>query len=95
MTDGNTYVGENEDDVRKHYKLNDIKLTQDEDVVDTWFSSSLWPFGSLGWPEETEDFKKFSNIITATGFDIIFFWVARMMMMSLNLLEKFHLKMCM
>ncbi|RZO27485.1 MAG: valine--tRNA ligase, partial [SAR86 cluster bacterium] len=57
--DKNVYVGENENDVKNHYKLKDIKLTQDEDVLDTWFSSSLWPFGSLGWPEETDDFKDF------------------------------------
>ena len=90
---GNTYVGENEDDVRKHYKLNDIELTQDEDVLDTWFSSSLWPFGSLGWPEETEDFKDFfPTSLLVTGFDIIFFWVARMMMMSLEFTGKIPFK---
>ena len=60
MKKENIYVGKSEDDVRNHYKLNDIELTQDEDVLDTWFSSSLWPFGSLGnWPENTEDLKDF------------------------------------
>ena len=60
-----------------------VRLTQDEDVLDTWFSSALWPFSTMGWPEETEDFKRFypTNDLV-TGFDIIFFWVARMMMMG-------------
>tara|TARA_Y100000748_G_scaffold300975_1_gene300380 strand:+ start:605 stop:2821 length:2217 start_codon:yes stop_codon:yes gene_type:complete len=83
--ENNVYVGYDEDEVRNYYGLDDVKLTQDEDVLDTWFSSSLWPFSSLGWPEETEDFKKhFPTSLLVTGFDIIFFWVARMMMMSLE-----------
>ena len=91
--DKNVYVGENENDVKNHYKLKDIKLTQDEDVLDTWFSSSLWPFGSLGWPEETDDFKDFfPTSLLVTGFDIIFFWVARMMMMSLEFTGKIPFK---
>ena len=91
--EGNIYVGESEDDVRNHYKLNNIELTQDEDVLDTWFSSSLWPFGSLGWPEKTEDFKEFfPTSLLVTGFDIIFFWVARMMMMSLEFTGKIPFK---
>ena len=91
--EGNIYVGESEDDVRNHYKLNDIELTQDEDVLDTWFSSSLWPFGSLGWPENTEDLKDFfPTSLLVTGFDIIFFWVARMMMMSIEFTGKIPFK---
>ena len=91
--DKNVYVGENENDVKNHYKLKDIKLTQDEDVLDTWFSSSLWPFGSLGWPEETDDLKDFfPTSLLVTGFDIIFFWVARMMMMSLEFTGKIPFK---
>ena len=87
--DKNVYVGENENDVKNHYKLKGIKLIQDEDVLDTWFSSSLWPFGSLGWPEETDDLKDFfPTSLLVTGFDIIFFWVARMMMMSLEFTGK-------
>ena len=91
--EGNIYVGESEDDVRNHYKLNGIELTQDEDVLDTWFSSSLWPFGSLGWPENTEDLKDFfPTSLLVTGFDIIFFWVARMMMMSIEFTGKIPFK---
>ncbi len=91
--EGNIYVGESEDDIRNHYKLNDIELTQDEDVLDTWFSSSLWPFGSLGWPENTEDLKDFfPTSLLVTGFDIIFFWVARMMMMSIEFTGKIPFK---
>ena len=83
--DSNVYVGYSDEEVRQHYKLSDEVLTQDEDVLDTWFSSSLWPFASLGWPNETEDYKKhFPTSLLVTGFDIIFFWVARMMMMSLE-----------
>ncbi len=61
----------------------DVKLERDEDVLDTWFSSGLWPFSTLGWPDQTEDFKAFyPNSLMSTGFDIIFFWVARMTMLS-------------
>ena len=81
----NVYVGLSEDDVRNKYKLsNDIQLIQDEDVLDTWFSSALWPFSTLGWPEETEDLSTYyPTTLLVTGFDIIFFWVARMIMMGL------------
>ena len=90
---GNIYVGENEKDVRNYYKLGKIKLQQDEDVLDTWFSSSLWPFGSLGWPEKTEDFNDhFPTSLLVTGFDIIFFWVARMIMMSIEFTGKIPFK---
>lgn len=82
----NHYVGYNEADVRKRNKLSDeIKLRQDEDVLDTWFSSALWPFSTLGWPQQTADLKTFfPTDVLVTGFDIIFFWVARMIMMSLK-----------
>ncbi len=89
----NVYVGKDESEVREYYKLDDRELTQDEDVLDTWFSSSLWPFSSLGWPEETIDFKKhFPTSLLVTGFDIIFFWVARMMMMSLEFTNQIPFK---
>ena len=83
---GQVYVGKNEDDVRKHYHLNDsISLVQDQDVLDTWFSSALWPFSTLGWPEKTNEFNQFyPTQVLVTGFDIIFFWVARMIMMGLK-----------
>ncbi len=91
--DSNVYVGYSEEEVRQHYKLDDKTLTQDEDVLDTWFSSSLWPFASLGWPNKTEDYKKhFPTSLLVTGFDIIFFWVARMMMMSLEFTDQIPFK---
>lgn len=82
--DGNAYVGTDEADVRKQYNLGDaIKLRQDEDVLDTWFSSALWPFATLGWPEQSERLDTFYPTSTlVTGFDILFFWVARMIMMG-------------
>ena len=90
---GNIYVGENEQDIKNYYKLDAIDLKQDEDVLDTWFSSSLWPFGSLGWPEKTDDFKSFfPTSLLVTGFDIIFFWVARMIMMSIEFTGKIPFK---
>ncbi len=86
---GQVYVGYSEDDVRQKYALNKgIELKQDEDVLDTWFSSALWPFSTLGWPRNTEDLKNFfPTSVLITGFDIIFFWVARMVMMSLKFLN--------
>ena len=64
-------------------------FTRDEDVLDTWFSSALWPFSTLGWPEETPELKRFyPTDALVTGFDIIFFWVARMMMMGLHFMEE-------
>ncbi len=85
--DGNIYVGMSEGDVRKQYQLDKtIQLTQDEDVLDTWFSSSLYPFATLGWPDDTKRLEKhFPNDLLITGYDILFFWVARMIMMSLKL----------
>jgi len=84
--DGNVYVGYSEKDVRKKDELgDDIVLRQDEDVLDTWFSSALWPFSTLGWPEKTDRLDDFypGNVLV-TGFDIIFFWVARMIMMGIK-----------
>ena len=84
--DGNLYVATTESEVREKYKLSDdLKLSQDKDVLDTWFSSALWPFSTLGWPEESTDLEKYyPTSLLVTGFDIIFFWVARMIMMGLN-----------
>ena len=88
-SENNVYVGHSEEEVRQFYQLDDRKLSQDEDVLDTWFSSSLWPFASLGWPKKTEDFEKhFPTSLLVTGFDIIFFWVARMMMMSIEFTDQ-------
>jgi valyl-tRNA synthetase len=84
--DGNVYVGRNEEEVRAENHLGaDVELRQDEDVLDTWFSSALWTFGTLGWPADTEELKTFhSTDVLVTGFDIIFFWVARMIMFTLK-----------
>ena len=85
---GKAYVGQSEAAVREQYNLGDIPLTQDEDVLDTWFSSALWTFGTQGWPEQTERLKAFHPTdVLVTGFDIIFFWVARMVMMSMHLIK--------
>ncbi len=82
---GNIYVAEDEAAVRTKYHLAaDLPLRQDNDVLDTWFSSALWPFSTIGWPEETERLTTFyPTSVLVTGFDIIFFWVARMIMMGL------------
>jgi len=84
--DGAIYVGLDEADARERGGLGeDVPLRQDEDVLDTWFSSALWPFSTLGWPEKTPRLEKYypTNVLV-TGFDIIFFWVARMIMMGLK-----------
>ena len=83
---GNIYVGRDEAEVRKKHSLApDLALQQDNDVLDTWFSSALWPFSTLGWPDTTPALNKFyPTSVLVTGFDIIFFWVARMMMMGLK-----------
>ncbi|MFN2338419.1 MAG: valine--tRNA ligase [Gammaproteobacteria bacterium] len=85
-TEGNIYVGRSEREVREKHGLGaDIALSQDEDVLDTWFSSALWPFSTLGWPERTGRLQAFyPTSVLVTGFDIIFFWVARMIMMGLK-----------
>jgi valyl-tRNA synthetase len=90
---GNVYVGCSEQDVRDKHDLGDISLKQDNDVLDTWFSSGLWSFGTLGWPEPTEFLKTFhpTNVLV-TGFDIIFFWVARMIMMTLYFVDEVPFK---
>ncbi len=83
--EGNIYVARTENEAREKYKLDEsVALKQDEDVLDTWFSSGLWTFGTLGWPEQTEFLKTFHpSSVLVTGFDIIFFWVARMIMLTL------------
>jgi len=83
---GRMYVGRSEEEVRQRHDIAaTISLRQDEDVLDTWFSSALWPFSTLGWPAETADLKRFyPTSVLVTGFDIIFFWVARMIMMGIK-----------
>ncbi|MGM0834269.1 MAG: valine--tRNA ligase [Pseudomonadota bacterium] len=84
--EGNVYVARSEEEAREKHGLSaDVTLTQDEDVLDTWFSSGLWTFGTLGWPEKTPELETFHpSSVLVTGFDIIFFWVARMIMMTLK-----------
>ncbi len=85
----NIFVGRNENEVRHKHKLSaDCSLRQDDDVLDTWFSSALWPFSTQGWPEKTDSLSAFypGNVLV-TGFDIIFFWVARMIMMGLKFMD--------
>jgi valyl-tRNA synthetase len=85
----NIYVANDEVTVRKENNLaDDVNLRQDEDVLDTWFSSALWPFSTLGWPEKTDAVNTwYPGSVLVTGFDIIFFWVARMMMMGLKFMD--------
>ena len=84
--DGKIYVGKTEADIREKHNLgDDVSLRQDEDVLDTWFSSALWTFSTLGWPNDREFFDRFHPTdVLVTGFDIIFYWVARMIMMTLK-----------
>ncbi|MFC0178853.1 valine--tRNA ligase [Thorsellia kenyensis] len=86
---GNVYVGRTEEEVRTKHGLNqEIALRQDEDVLDTWFSSALWTFSTLGWPENTDALKQFHpTSVLVSGFDIIFFWIARMIMMTLHFVK--------
>jgi valyl-tRNA synthetase len=86
---GKVYVGRNEAEVRTKHKLADSAvLRQDDDVLDTWFSSALWTFSTLGWPDNLEDLKTFHPTdVLVTGFDIIFFWVARMIMMTMHFIK--------
>lgn len=86
---GNVYVARSEEEVRSKYSLNaDVALKQDEDVLDTWFSSGLWTFSTLGWPEQTKELKMFHPTdVLITGFDIIFFWVARMIMFTMHFIK--------
>ncbi len=89
--DSNIYVAYSLEDAQR--QAGKRKLTQDEDVLDTWFSSALWPFSTLGWPEETPELRTFlPTSVLITGFDIIFFWVARMVMMSLHFTGKVPFK---
>jgi valyl-tRNA synthetase len=86
---GKVYVGRNEAEVRaKHQLADSVTLKQDDDVLDTWFSSALWTFSTLGWPEDTDALRTFhpTNVLV-TGFDIIFFWVARMIMMTMHFIK--------
>ncbi len=87
--DGNIYVGHDEAAVREKYSLGtELELKQDDDVLDTWFSSALWTFGTLGWPENTDRLQTFHPTdVLVTGFDIIFFWVARMIMMTMHFMK--------
>ncbi|WP_025819447.1 valine--tRNA ligase [Shewanella marina] len=86
---GKVYVGRNEAEVRAKHKLADsVVLQQDNDVLDTWFSSALWTFSTLGWPQQTPELKMFHPTdVLVTGFDIIFFWVARMIMMTMHFIK--------
>jgi len=87
--DGKVYVGRSEAEVRENNGLgDDVHLAQDDDVLDTWFSSALWPFSTQGWPEKTRDLDTFyPGQVLVTGFDIIFFWVARMILMGLKFMD--------
>jgi len=90
---GNVYVGRDEAEVRAKHNLGDIALRQDDDVLDTWFSSGLWTFSTLGWPEQTDFLKTHHPTdVLVTGFDIIFFWVARMIMLSTHLTKQIPFK---
>ncbi|KFX02019.1 valine--tRNA ligase [Pectobacterium carotovorum] len=86
---GNVYVGRTEAEVRSENNLSDdVVLNQDEDVLDTWFSSGLWTFSTLGWPEQTPDLKAFHpSSVMVSGFDIIFFWIARMIMLTMHFIK--------
>lgn len=92
--EGHIFIGKDENDVRTRHQLSaEVNLKQDEDVLDTWFSSALWPFSTLGWPENTPDLKTFyPTSVLVTGFDILFFWVARMIMMGLNFMQEVPFK---
>ena len=91
---GKVFVGRTEEEVREKHGLgSDVILSQDDDVLDTWFSSALWPFATMGWPEETPDLETFvPSSVLVTGFDIIFFWVARMIMMTKKFTGKIPFK---
>ena len=89
----NVYVGKSEDEVRKKYDLKDIELQQDSDVLDTWFSSALWTFSTLGWPKKKNLLSRYHpTSVLVTGFDIIFFWVARMIMMTTHFISEVPFK---
>tara|TARA_Y100000768_G_scaffold89558_1_gene64404 strand:+ start:773 stop:3520 length:2748 start_codon:yes stop_codon:yes gene_type:complete len=87
--EGNIFVGESEEDVRKKYDLDSRNLRQEEDVLDTWFSSALWTFSTLGWPKKDNLLSRYHpTSVLVTGFDIIFFWVARMIMMTTHFINE-------
>ncbi len=91
--DDNLYVGESEKAVREKYNLDNIELKQDEDVLDTWFSSALWTFSTLGWPQKENLLSRYHpTSVLVTGFDIIFFWVARMIMMTTHFINEVPFK---
>ena len=91
--DGNIFVGNSEEEVREKYKLDDRNLTQEDDVLDTWFSSALWTFSTLGWPSEDNLLSRYHpTSVLVTGFDIIFFWVARMIMMTTHFINEVPFK---
>ncbi len=91
--DGKIYVGHNEEAVREKYNLQDANLMQENDVLDTWFSSALWTFSTLGWPnKENLLWRYHPTSVLVTGFDIIFFWVARMIMMTTHFIEEVPFK---
>ena len=91
--DDNLYVGESEKAVREKYNLDNIELKQDEDVLDTWFSSALWTFSTLGWPKKENLLSRYHpTSVLVTGFDIIFFWVARMIMMTTHFINEVPFK---
>ena len=91
--DDNLYVGESEKAVREKYNLDNIELKQDEDVLDTWFSSALWTFSTLGWPKNENLLSRYHpTSVLVTGFDIIFFWVARMIMMTTHFINEVPFK---
>ena len=91
--DNNLYVGESEKAVREKYNLDNIELKQDEDVLDTWFSSALWTFSTLGWPQKENLLSRYHpTSVLVTGFDIIFFWVARMIMMTTHFINEVPFK---
>lgn len=87
--EGNVYVGRTEEEVRSENSLGaEVALNQDEDVLDTWFSSGLWTFSTLGWPENTEALRTFHpTSVLVSGFDIIFFWIARMIMLTMHFIK--------
>lgn len=96
--DDEIFCEENEEEAKaaaaKHYGK-EVELTRETDVLDTWFSSGLWAFSTMGWPDETEFLKTFyPTSVLVTGFDIIFFWVARMMMMSMYMMKRVPFKKC-
>ena len=92
-SEGNIYVAESEEGVRKKYKLDERELQQEDDVLDTWFSSALWTFSTLGWPKDENLLSRYHpTSVLVTGFDIIFFWVARMIMMTTHFINEVPFK---